>query len=335
MRPLRVAQIGCSESTHARQIFSSLLRQKELFEMVAFADVDFHLKERSPCYDAVPERTPEEILNDTTLDAVFIECDEVLATRYAIAAAERDLPLFMDKPGSPSHEDFERLIDLIEEKSLPFSMGYMYRTNPAVLQLLEEIKSGKLGEIYSIEAQMNCWHKDFRREFFNTLPGGMLYYLGCHLLDLIYQIQGEPLEVLPLSCKVEPHKPFGEDFGMAVLRYPHGVSFAKAVSVEVGGYMRRQLVVHGTKGSVEIHPLEILAENDGVSCKTRRCYLEDPDNTGWSYDGIREDFPVFNRYDATTANFAAYVRGEKKNPYTPAYERKLHQLILKACGGME
>lgn len=335
MKRLRVAQIGCSESTHARQIFSSLLRQNDIFEVVAFADVDYHRGERDGRYNAVPERTPEEILNDPTLDAIFIECDEVLATKYAIAAAEKGFPIFMDKPGSPDDADFDRLIDLIEEKNLPFSIGYMYRTNPAILQLLQEIKSGKLGEIYSVEAQMSCWQKDYRREFFKTLPAGMLYYLGCHLIDLIYQIQGEPLAVLPLSAKVEPEKDFGVDFGMAAFQYPHGVSFAKACGVEVGGFTRRQLVVHGTKGTFEINPLEILAENDCVGCKMRRCYLEDPQNTGWSYDGIRKEFPLFNRYDATTANFAAYVRGEKQNPYTPEYERKLHKLILKACGVKE
>ncbi|MBQ8894829.1 MAG: Gfo/Idh/MocA family oxidoreductase [Clostridia bacterium] len=332
MKKLRVAQIGCSESTHARQIFSSLMRQTDLFEVVAIADVDHHRAERDERFNAVPLRSAEEILNDTTLDAVFIECDEVLATRYAIAAAERGFPIFMDKPGSPSDGDFDHLIDLIEEKRLPFAIGYMYRTNPAVLQLLEEIKSGKLGEIYSVEAQMSCLQKDFRREFFKTLPGGMLYYLGCHLIDLIYQIQGEPDEVLPLSCSIAPEKGFGEDFGMTVFQYPKGVSFARTCGAEVGGFTRRQLVVHGTKGSFEINPLEILAENDFVSCKIRRCYADDPENHGWNYDGIREEFPAFNRYDATTANFAAYLRGEKQNPYTPDYERILHKLILKACG---
>lgn len=334
MKRLRVAQIGCSETTHARQIFQSLLAQTEHFEVVAVADVDFHRKPRYECFNAVPLRTAEEILNDDTLDAIFVECDEVLATRYALAVAEKGLPLFMDKPGSPSDEDFDKLMDLLEEKQLPFSIGYMYRTNPAILQAMEEIKNGKLGEIYSIEAQMNCQQTAPVREFFKKLPGGNLYYLGCHLIDLIYRIQGEPQEVLPLSTCVEPEKGFGEDFGMAVFRYSNGVSFAKTCAVEAGGYARRQLVIHGTRGSIEINPLEMYTgENHAIiTAQSRRCYWDDPQNRGWDYDGIREETMPFNRYDTIVADFAAYVCGEKQNPYTYEYERKLHKLLLKACG---
>jgi hypothetical protein len=40
---------------------------------------------------------------------------------------------------------------------------------------------------------------------------------------------------------------------------------------------------------------------------------------------------VHGRYDAMFRAFAAYVSGEKKNPYNYEYERELHKLILKAC----
>jgi crossover junction endodeoxyribonuclease RuvC len=37
---------------------------------------------------------------------------------------------------------------------------------------------------------------------------------------------------------------------MAVFQYPHGVSFVKTTDIERGGFLRRRLVVTGTKGTV-------------------------------------------------------------------------------------
>ena len=48
--------------------------------------------------------------------------------------------MHMDKPGSASDADFDRLMDLVEEKQLPFQTGYMYRYNPAVVQLMEDLR---------------------------------------------------------------------------------------------------------------------------------------------------------------------------------------------------
>ena len=96
-----------------------------------------------------------------------------------------------------------------------------------------------------------------KEEYISAITQAMQRTEDIALLDLIYQIQGEPLEVLPLSCKVEPHKTFGEDFGMAVFEYADGVSFAKTSACERGGFLRRQLVVTGTKGTIELKPFEV------------------------------------------------------------------------------
>lgn len=331
MKRLRVAQIGCSETCHARPFFETLLEMTDLYEVVGYADVDIKRMERHRCFRNSLRLSVEEILNDPTLDAILIETDEIRQTQYAIAAAERGFPIFMDKPGSPDDADFDRLIDLIEEKNLPFSIGYMYRTNPAFQRILEAVKSGKLGEIFSIEAQMSCPEPEWVREFLKDLPGGMLYYLGCHLIDLIYQIQGEPLEVIPLSTKVEPEKPYGEDFGMAAFRYPHGVSFARTCGAERGGCPRRQLVVHGTLGSMEIQPLERF----GGGHHEYSCDLFTADSLEWHKPREHECFPYRHRYRLLLEEFAAYLKGEKQNPYTPDYERRLHKLILRACGALK
>ena len=262
-------------------------------------------------------------------EAVAVETEEIHLTKYALMAAEHGKMIHLEKPGSQELADFERLIAMVKEKNLIFHTGYMYRYNPYILELLDKVDRGTLGEIVSVEAQMNCLHKDRLREWLTVFKGGMMFYLGCHLLDLILRIQGEPDRVIPLNRSTGKNGISSEDFGMAVLEYPTGVSFAKTCDVEYGGYMRRQLVVTGTKGTVELQPLEYFAEN-GIATDKIECNAENAAH--WGDPRVATPCVSFDRYDVMMRGFAEIARGERENPYTPDYELTLYRLILKACG---
>lgn len=342
MKKIKIAQIGVGHD-HARDVYTTLNKQNDIYDFVGYAAVPedsgnierFSYEGMKGFYDESKMMTVEEILNYPGLDAVCIETEDRALTKYAAMAAEKGLNIHMDKPGGISNEDYDRLIDIVKEKGLVFHTGYMYRYNPAVIKAKKDIKEGKLGDIYAVEAQMNCLHMPDKREWLGNYPGGMLYFLGCHLVDLVYSIMGEPDSVIPLSTPVGTDGVNAADFGMAVFKYKNGVSFVKSTAVEYGGYDRRQLVICGTKGTVEIKPLEkgFTGENAGdifvplVSC-VREAYSEE-----WSSQECVTETDVFGRYDAMFRSFASYVGGEKQNPFSYEYERGLHKLLLKACGG--
>ena len=252
--------------------------------------------------------------------------------KYALMAAEKGLHIQMDKPGGISDEEFDKLIDTVSEKNLVFHTGYMYRYNPAILKLKQDIAEGKLGEIISVEAQMNCIHPLEKRDWLKDYPGGMLYFLGCHMIDIVYSIMGEPVEVIPLSCSSGLGGTVANDFGMAVFKYKNGVSLAKSTAIEKGGFERRQIVVVGTEGTVEIRPFEWASytRNDVFSPQfttVREVFCDD-----WHKKGDIHETEVHGRYDAMFRAFADYVNGKMTNPYSYEYERILHKLILKSCG---
>lgn len=339
MKRIRVAQIGTGHD-HALATINVLKRNRELFDIAGFCFVpedDWNLPEmtyekNSSAYEGIRQLTLEDILSDDEIQAVFIETEDRALTKYAIMAAEKGKHIHMDKPGGIDSAEFEHLIDIVSEKQLVFHVGYMYRYNPAVQKLKEDIQAGKLGEVLSVEAQMNCAHGIKKRNWMGSYPGGMLYYLGCHMIDLVYSIMGEPLEVIPLSCSSGVDGTMSEDFGMAVYRYQHGISFAKSTAIEIGGFERRQLVVVGTKGTVELCPFEWLGGSlEGVfapqTTGVREVFFEN-----WHKKGEYHELPTFGRYDGMFRAFAEYVNGEAVNPFDYEYERNLHRLILKSCG---
>ena len=329
---LRVAQIGISSTTHASQVFQSLVNHPDTFDVIGYANVDGDHVTRAAAYERYTEMDADEILKRDDLDAVVIECDEIHQTEWAIKAAERGLPIHLEKPASEDDVSFAKLMDIVEEKKLVFSRGYMYRFNPAFEHLLSLYESGELGEITSVHAEMSCIHPEGMRRWMKAFRGGMMFYLGCHLVDLVYRLAGMPDEVIALNRSAHLNDIDANDESMAVFRYPHFDALIRANAVEPGGYTRRKLTVCGTKGSFEILPLERIEGNCIVSTAETYWPADKNGQLAWDNEGIHTVYPAYNRYDAMMLSFADMVRNGTENPYGYAYERELHQLIRKTCG---
>lgn len=328
MKKIKIAQIGTSANSHGNQIWNSITKQKDIFDVVGYAFSE-NEREKFPqqasAFDGYREMTVEEILNDPEIEAVAVETEEIYLTKYALMAAKAGKHLHMEKPGGVDSAEFTRLIEAMKSQNLVFSTGYMYRFNPKIQEALSKVKNGELGEIYSVEAHMDCKHPTEVRQWLQNFPGGMMFFLGCHLVDLIYQIQGEPEEIIPLNCSMGYDGVTANDYGMVILKYKNGVSFAKTCANETGGFMRRQLVICGEKGTIEIKPLEVLVEGGQYTV------MNEAYSTEWLKEWDTSKSEVYDRYDDMMRNFAEMVIG-KKNPYSYDYELGLYKLILKSCG---
>lgn len=332
MRKIKIAQIGTSQYSHGNHVFNSLNKQSDIFELAGYAFPE-NEREKFPdnvvLFNSAKELTVEQILNDPEIEAVTIETEECFLTKYAIMAAEKGKHIHMEKPGGTNLAEFEKLIETVKKTGKTLHMGYMYRYNPCIQELMGKLKRGELGEIFSVEAQMNCRHTEHARKWLGKYKGGMMFYLGCHLVDLVLQIQGKPDKIIPLNKSTGMDGLTSEDYGMAVLEYPNGTSFVKTCACEIGGFVRRQLVVSGTKGTVEFKPLEILIPNTEYSQYTEK--TEYMDGEDWHTKGEHSRSEIHDRYDAMLSAFAEMVRGEKTNPYTLDYELDLYKTILKCC----
>ena len=151
MKKIRSAQIGINWLSHSRDIFYTLKKYPDIFEIVGYCTVEGE-NYPDPLAEMkdYPRLTLDEILNDPTIEAVTVETDEIHLTKYAIMAAEHGKHIHMEKPGGASLPDFERLIELVKKNGKVFNTGYMYRYNPAISEAIRKVKSGELGEIRNV-----------------------------------------------------------------------------------------------------------------------------------------------------------------------------------------
>ncbi len=332
MRPVKIAQIGTNGYSHGNDIWNTLKKLPDIFEIVGYCFTEGEREkfpERMADFEGCRELTLAEILEDTSIQAVAVETEELYLTKYALLAAEAGKHIHMEKPGGLELADFEKLIKTVQEKRCVLHVGYMYRYNPALQELFSQVERGELGEIISVEAQMNCLHPAATRQWLEHLPGGMTFFLGCHLVDLIVRLQGIPQRVIPMNKASGLDGVTAEDFGMVALEYPHGISFAKASAVEVGGFPRRQLVVSGTKKTVEVQPLEFWAETgfqDGMYSQ-----ITEYADTQWCYAGQTRRSAYYDRYQSMMKSFADMASGRCPNPYSPEFELELYKTLLRCC----
>ena len=329
MRKVRIAQIGTSKMSHGNPVFKRLIDNPDVFEVVGVCfpeKEDEKWPENMAQFEGYKRLTLDEILNDETIEAVTVETEEIYLTKYALMCAKHNKHIHMEKPGGIDHKEFEELISVMKETGKVFHTGYMYRYNPFVIELLEDIKKGELGDIISVEAQM-CTppYGADAREWLGVFPDGMLYFLGCPLIDLVYSIKGKPEKVYPMSRSTNVEGVSTKDSGLCLMEYKSGMSFVKTCAYEFGGPMRRQLSVVGTKKTVEIRPLE--ADGPASQSAHRKVYAD----KSWVAPPVFDTAPRFDRYKGMLCSFAAMVRGEKTNPYTLDYELELHKLILECC----
>lgn len=337
MKKIKIAQIGIGHD-HAYDIFQNLKNLSDLYEIVGYAlpeGEDERYAQRLDCFCGFQKLTPEDIFEDPSITAVVIETEERSLTKYALLAAEAGKQIHMDKPGTADYPAFEKLIRLVKEKDLVFHVGYMYRYNPVLTDLIQKVNSGYLGEIFNVEAQMNGISPPTieKRRWLNDFDGGMMFFLGCHLIDLIMQILGDPQEILPLNMSTGIAGVTANDYGMAVFKYDRAQAFAKTCAQEYGGFPRRQLVICGTRGTAEVKPLEMHASTTGHHTGADHCtevvYYMDP---AWADCGQKITSDAYSRYETMLVSFASIINREQENPFSYDYELRLFKNTMLAAG---
>ena len=328
MKKIRIGHIGTLHD-HSAGKLACVLKFPEIFEVVGIVPEDDarweHMKDRRE-YRGIPRMTEEELFA-AGVDAVMVEGFEHELPFVARRCVERGIHVHVDKPAGRDLAVFEETLRIAKQKNLTVQMAYMYRYNPAYLDCLRLIEEGKLGEIFQVTAIMNVGHPPEKRAWLSQFDGGMMFYLGCHMVDFVYRLLGTPEAVTTFIKSSGMNGVDAPDNATAILEYKNGASIVQSVASEIGGFSRRQLTVCGSRGTYTIHPLE----------RPMHAYFTDADTAKPFTDTkVEREFPPFddaaNRYDQMMLDFAAMVRGEKQNPYSLEYELGLQKLILACCG---
>ena len=328
MEQIKIGQIGIGHN-HGEAKMQAVRKRPDLFEVIGYAEPDDKWVEKRgshATYADLPRLSVKEVIEKS--DAVLIETDVWNLDAYAKMCLDAGKHIHMDKPAAGPLAAWKSMLDEAKEKGLVLQMGYMYRYNPAIRECLNKAKSGALGEIYSINAEMSTFHKPVYKNWLRNFQGGIMYILGSHLIDLIVYLLGEPERVVSFMKHTGLDGIDLEDNDLAVLEYDKALARVNVTSVEVNGWGRRQFVVCGSKGTVNICPIEnkITMTYSDLNIATN-CYED------MHVDANICDIPKDCRYDDMMQDFYDYIKGTKENPFTYEHEYIAQKVLYEVCGG--
>lgn len=253
---IRVAQIGVGHS-HAAGKMAAMRSLQDLCEVAGIAEQNAERRAKAEGEKAcaglrwLPE---EEILADPGIRMVAVETDIPDLTATALRCIRAGKHIHLDKPGSADHAAFRQMRREAEERGLLVQMGYMLRHNPAFELLFRAVREGWLGEVTGIDASMGKLADAKGRREIGRYPGGGMFELACHLIDAVATVLGPPQSARGFSAPTQDDGV--KDNQVAVLQYPRALAVVRCHHADPFGGPQRFFRVIGSKGTLEIAPLE-------------------------------------------------------------------------------
>lgn len=150
----------------------------------------------------------EELLNDSSIDAVYIPLPNALHAKWAIQAMQNGKHVLLEKPAALTEVEMAEIKLAAEENNVIFMEAFMYQFHRQHKRLQELLKKDVIGDYQHIKAHFSWKLEDEDDIRLNQdLGGGAMRDVGCYGLHAVTQIIGFKPTQLTMSGKVHPkHK---------------------------------------------------------------------------------------------------------------------------------
>ena len=202
---------------------------------------------------------PYEVIRDPEVDIVYIATPPGSHMDYALETLRAGKPVYIEKPMARTGEECRIINEAAGKAALPVFVAYYRRGLEYFKKVKSIIDSGTLGKILHINMQQYypARTEDYDRENlpWRVIPedagGGYFHDLGCHALDILFHIFGDPLEVSGKATNVAGmYEP--EDTLSAALMLPGNLMVTGSWNFVTPTAFHKDLVeVVGEKGKLD------------------------------------------------------------------------------------
>jgi predicted dehydrogenase len=239
------------------------LAATDLIEVAAIAETDAARRDEVAArWNGAAAVDGLDALLDLDLDGIVIATPSALHAEQAIAALQRGVAVFCQKPLGRSEEETRRVVQAARTADRLLAVDLSYRGTRALEAAAAVVAGGELGRIYAADLVFhNAYGPDkpwfTRRELSG---GGCLMDLGTHLVDLALWLTGSASARVVASTLLHQGAPLApdadavEDFALVQLQLDRGVTARVACSwfLPAGQECRFECTLYGTAGGVSV-----------------------------------------------------------------------------------
>jgi predicted dehydrogenase len=197
-------------------------------------------------------RCYEELLQDPAVDIVYVATRNEYHREDSLAAIHAGKAVLCEKPFAMSAAEGREVVEAARRWKV-FCMEAMWmRSSPAVCKVRELVKSGSIGELRLVTAQLGFPRPfDPQSRIFAKPGGGALFDLGVYPLSFVHALLGPPVRIqsVPWIGLTGVDNQF-----TALLEYESGCQAVIAASLRAR--LANGAAVHGTEGTLDgIEPM--------------------------------------------------------------------------------
>ena len=325
---VRMAQYGTKHS-HAEGVLEVMLSNPDV-EIVGVYEPDPERRRALETADRLPWRrvgwfdSPDDFLHDPTVLAVASEGSNAESLDHTEAIVDAGKHVFYDKPAGQDYRRFERIVGKARSAGLQVQMGYMFRHHAGFSRIAEWVRSGLLGDVFSVRAHMSTHLDRPAQEAIARHTGGIFYDLSGHMIDQIVWILGRPVKVTTFLRQDVTGVAGFSDNTLGVLEFDSAMAFVDIAATETPP-MARRFEVYGTVGSAIMEPFE-------PPGPIRLCLNEA--RGGFPAGVSMVEVEHRPRYVDNLAAFVKDIRGEKAPDRTLDHELLVQETILRCTGAI-
>jgi len=295
-----------------------ILKNSEEFELIGIA-------EESPKLRTEFEKLGANILTVRELldgaDVVVVESAVRDLARNAKLALVARKHVHVEKPPGKTLAELRELVTLARDHERVLQVGYMWRYHPGFSKIFEAVRAGWLGRISIIRGMIGNLLATERRGEWAEFHGGAMFELGCHLVDPLVRLLGQPVDVKAMLRRHASVEDELKDNNAVVFEFPTALGVVTNSTHQPNAFAQRSFEVFGTNGSASLKPIEPPALQMDLA------RAAGPYQAGVQTIAL----PAYERYVGDFVELAAAIRGEKRLSVTLEEELRVHEALLRAC----
>ncbi len=197
------------------------------------------------------------------LDGVVIATPSALHASQAIAALQRGLAVFCQKPLARTADETRQVVDAARRADRLLGVDFSYRHTAGMRRIVELLRAGEIGPVHAVELVFHNAYGPDKPWFYDRelAGGGCVMDLGIHLVDLALWTLGNPPVArvgARLFARGAPLPPTGgevEDFATAQLDLDDGgvIRLACSWQLPAGQDAVIEATFYGRCGGLSFH----------------------------------------------------------------------------------
>lgn len=201
-----------------------------------------------------------EMLESSEIDGIVIATPSALHAEQSLEALKYGKPVFCQKPLGRTEQEAEKVVNTAKDKDLFLGVDLSYRHTQAMQTIYEIIRSGELGDIFSVDLGFHNAYGPDKPWFYDPKlsGGGCVIDLGVHLVDLALwclefpEVQSVDSKLFCKGNRIRLSENTVEDYATAMFDLENGtvVDMACSWNLQAGKEAEIKAIFYGTKGSV-------------------------------------------------------------------------------------